>query len=93
MKGKVQDVVRFTGFKCPQGGNNQGYHPRRITQTYARLDNGTDVILDEKEITNVYKRTYITSNFINNKLKKDLIGKEIEYDNRDFLIGPLTNYI
>lgn len=94
MKGKVKKVFRSKGQKFPQGNHwEHGDYSRRITQTYAKLDNRNDVILDEDEIREAYGRKNITDKLINDALQNDLKGKELEYDEREKLVGKLTDYI
>lgn len=93
MKGKVKKVHRSEGSVFSQGHSwEYGEYSRKKTQTHAKLDNGDDVFINEDEIREVYGRKKITDKLIN-QLENDLKGKEIEYDDRDFLIGPLTKYL
>lgn len=96
MKGIVKNVNRSIVVRRTQGFLAQGEHGIRETTTFATLEDGKHVEIPEDLIRNKYKRKNINNNLIE-RLKQDLTGKDIEYeddkDGNGILKGDITAYI
>lgn len=98
MKGNVVEVNRpQKTIRVGAGPFLPGEHGIEESRTpYATLDNGKKVEIPENLIRDYYNRVRITESLIQ-KLKNDLNGKEIEYnddeDGNGIINGPLDQYI
>lgn len=96
MKGIVINVNRSIIERKSQGNHAPGEHGVRETCTFATLEDGKNVEIPEDLIRKKYNRKNINDNIVD-KLKQDLIGKEIEFENDEdgngVLVRDLDAYI
>lgn len=96
MEGKVIDVERkewYTGAQSIQ--NSSSEHNIRHTNTFAKLDNGDNVIINEGDILNTFNRTRFSDKIIK-ELKDKLLGENINYSEVDGdyqLDGSVSQYL
>lgn len=90
MKGIVINVNRSIVERKSQGYHAPGEHGVRETCTFATLEDGKNVEIPEDQIRNKYNRKKITDSLIE-KLRQELNGHEIEYENDEDGNGILLN--
>lgn len=96
MEGKVENVERTEWFSGAQSiQNSSTYHNIRHTNTFATLENGDRVNLDERDILESYKREKFSENLICD-LKNKLVGETISYKHLGdeyYLDGSISQYL
>lgn len=81
-KAKILKIERNREFRGTIGGLFDVYDP----VTWATLDNGDRIYINEDEIREVYDRERITVQLIR-KVNEDWCGKEVKYDENDLFKG------
>lgn len=93
MRGKIKRVKRNVWhIGTIEDEPKSNVHARRETLTFAILYDGNKVEINEDDIRNYYGCCYITENIIQS-LNDDMHNKWIEYDEYEYLVGKLSDYI
>jgi hypothetical protein len=97
MRGKVKYVQRSVWYVENSGDHwSSNSHPRRETNTYAVLYDGTNVNIDEDDIRDYYDRQNITNGLIK-ELSDDLHNVWIEFsegwDGDYWMEGELEDFL
>lgn len=96
MEGVVKPVKRSEWYEgVANNRHTPENHSIRHTNTYATLDDGTNVCLDEKEILQSFNRRKFSDKLIKD-LESKLVGRSINYKDIDgecHLDGSLSEYL